>query len=99
LSQGVREGNIQPGVLAFWHKIQESKNGVRISWEELKEFAGTLIQTDLTVLLALGPGGRPPIEPVDLNSEQFEIVVQASDFDLWAVTTPNQTLIARPQER
>ncbi len=92
---GADQQNVRPSVIALWDRIQESKNGIRISWQELKDFARNVRQTDMALLLALRPGNEPPMEPLDLNSQQFDIVVQAVDFSFWAVTTRNDELIAR----
>lgn len=80
-------------VLTLWHRIEEAENGIKVDFQEMKKFATYVGQTINALFIAIGSGGTPPVEPIDLNSPQYDIVVQAFDATLWAVTSHDQTLI------
>lgn len=87
--------HVEPWVLALWHAVEESKEPTRVSWATLKDFARHVRQTDMCLLIGVRPNSKPPSEPLDPNSEGFEIVVQAFDFTFWAVTSRNRSLEER----
>ncbi len=92
-------GKVKPWVLALWHAVEQGKEPTRLSWETLLDSARHVRQTDMCELIGVKPNTGAPKEPLDLNSENFEIVVQAVDFSFWAVTTRNYALIERLQQR
>jgi hypothetical protein len=87
------EPNVKPWVIALYHQIERSERAVKVSWETLKNFARNIVQTEMTLLVALKPGEKEPLIPVDVNSTEFEIVLQGVDNSFWAVTTKNDAII------
>lgn len=90
---GTKEQSPPQWVLDLWHRIENCKNGIKVSWQELKEFAKHAGQTINALFIAIRPGHPPPVEPLDLNSSTYEIVVQAFDATMWAITSQNEALL------
>jgi hypothetical protein len=87
--------NVEPWVLALWRAVENGNTPKRLTWETLVEFARNVRQTDSCLILATKPGTLPPEEPLNLNGEGLEIVVQAVDSTFWAVTSRNKASIER----
>lgn len=84
---------VERWVVALWHQVEESKAPIKLSWTQLMKFACNVMQTERAMLFALKPGSVLPDPPLDLNSDEFEIVVQGVDTSFWAITTRNATII------
>lgn len=87
--------NVEPWVLALWRAVESSNTPQRLTWETLVGFARNVRQTDSCLILAIRHGASPPNEPLDLNADDFEVVVQAVDSTFWAITARNEALIER----
>jgi hypothetical protein len=92
---GARENKVSERTLSLWRNIKKSQDGTRVSWNDLTDFALNLIQTDMALLVGVAPGSARPTEPLDLSSEDFNIVIQAVDCAFWAVTARNEEVITR----
>jgi hypothetical protein len=87
--------NVEPWVLALWRAVERGTAAERLTWDTLVQFARNVRQTDSCLILAIKPGISSPKEPLDLNGEDFEVVVQAVDSTFWAITCRNKALIDR----
>jgi hypothetical protein len=90
---GLRETPHPEWVLSLWHKIRSGRDTTRVEWRQLMDFARHVGQTDMALLIGIEPSEIPPHEPIDLNSPDFAVVIQALDGNIWAVTTRNVGLI------
>jgi hypothetical protein len=73
-------------ITALETSIAESSHGLQFKWEELMSLALNITQTINATIVGLQPGSRPPVFPIQA-SEGLEIVVEAFDTTLWAVST------------
>lgn len=80
-------------VSALRHEIEQSEQPLRIEWQTLKAFSSYVGHTDNALLIGLRPGQSLPCEPIDLNSPDLVIVLQAVDSTLWAITSEQRELL------
>jgi hypothetical protein len=68
---------------------------IAISWQEIVRFGKEVGQVESCVLIGVRPGGERPVEPIDLNSKSWGLVIQNVDTTFWAITSHDQTLLER----
>lgn len=66
---------------------------IKMSWQELQNLSKYVVQFGGVLLIATTTGQAGPVEPIDLNSKDWEMVVQAVDSSFWAITSQNQKLL------
>jgi hypothetical protein len=82
-------------VAALYKRLKTESHSVKIEWSTLKQFAHYIKQTIDMTLIGVLPGGTQPTVPIDINDLKYEIVIQAIDTSLWAVTSRNRDLLER----
>ncbi len=78
-------------VSAWWHEIGQG-NLLKLQWETLKAFSKHTGHVDNALIVAVTSAKLLPSEPLDLNGPDFEIVLQAFDSCLWAITSAEKEL-------
>lgn len=84
-------------VSALWHEIDQS-NRAKLPWDTLKAFSQHTGDVDNALLVAVTSGSLLPSEPLDLNNSEFEIVLQAFDSCLWAISSGKLELLDAMRE-
>jgi hypothetical protein len=79
--------------LRYDHDYGKSTNLPKMSWQELQHLSKYVVQFVGVLLIATKTGHASPVEPIDLNSEDWEMVVQAVDSSFWVITSQNQKLL------
>lgn len=92
-SDGLANQHLPGWIRELLDEVRMASSGVRIDWTKLREFSMFVGQTESALLIATKPGEAAPVEPIDLNNPVWEIVLQAFDASLWAVTSSNQALL------
>jgi hypothetical protein len=76
-----------------WYKVDKSGETVKLTWSELKDLAKYVGQMDSCLIIVPKPGVGEPLEPIDLNSENWEIVIQSIDASFWTITSHNEKVL------
>jgi hypothetical protein len=87
----LREGE---SIVQLEERIADAPHGLELEWGELTSLAGQITQTINATLAGIRPDAlRPtlPLKPYD----GLEIVVEAIDTTLWAISTNDSVVIQR----
>jgi hypothetical protein len=73
--------------------VRKDSTGHKLDWVGLNSLAKYIGQIENILLLATSKRAPSPRVPIDLNSPEWLIVLQAIDATFWAVTSRNEALL------